>query len=50
MLQLTSEGRACEFSDVVLDTIGVVLGVAFACLVAFVAHKIHKSRGIKITE
>jgi VanZ family protein len=50
IIQLTSEGRACEFSDVVLDTIGVVLGVAFACLVAFVAHKIHKSRGIKITE
>ena len=50
IIQLTSEGRACEFSDVVLDTVGVVLGVAFACLVAFVAHKIHKSRGIKITE
>ena len=50
IIQLSSAGRACEFSDVVLDTVGVVLGVAFSCFVAFVAHKIHKSRGIKTTE
>ena len=50
IIQLTSAGRACEFSDVVLDTIGVVLGVAFACFVAFIAHKIHKAKGIKTTE
>ena len=50
IIQLSSAGRACEFSDVVLDTIGVVLGVAFSCLVAFVAHKIHQSRGIKEAE
>ena len=50
IIQLTSAGRACEFSDVVLDTIGVVLGVAFACFVAFIAHKIHRAKGIKTTE
>ena len=50
IIQLSSAGRACEFSDVVLDAVGIVLGVAFACAVAFVAHKIHKSRGIKAAE
>ena len=47
IIQLSSAGRACEFSDVVLDTVGVVLGVAFASFLAFVARRIHRVKGIK---
>ena len=47
IIQLSSAGRACEFSDVVLDTVGVLLGVAFASFLAFVARRIHRVKGIK---
>ena len=47
IIQLTSAGRACEFSDVVLDTAGVLLGVAFASFMAFVARRIQRAKGIK---
>ena len=50
VLQLFSDGRACEFKDVCLDGIGVMLGVAFTCTVCFAAYKIHMVRKLKKEE
>ena len=50
ILQLFSDGRACEFKDVCLDSIGVILGVAFSCAAVYVAYKIHTARKLKEKE
>jgi VanZ family protein len=47
ILQIFSDGRACELKDVGLDSIGVILGVAFVCAVTFVVLKIHIARKLK---
>ena len=47
ILQLSSEGRACELKDVGLDAVGVVIGTFFSCAVAFVGGKIHNARKLK---
>ena len=50
ILQLFSDGRACELKDVCLDSIGVILGVAFSCAAVHVAYKIHTARKLKEKE
>ena len=47
ILQLFSDGRACEIKDVCLDSSGVILGIAVSCVIAFINYKIHKAREIK---
>ena len=44
LLQLTSAGRACDIADVMLDVVGVVIGVAIGSLAYLLFIKVIKSR------
>lgn len=39
-LQLLSDGRACRFTDVVIDSAGGVFGAVFVCAVLFVINRL----------
>ena len=42
LIQLTSAGRACEIKDVLLDTVGIIVGNILAILLYFVVIIIRK--------
>lgn len=45
LLQLTSAGRACRFTDVLIDLGGIITGVLFVWLIRFIVQKLHKTAG-----
>ena len=43
LIQLMSEGRACEVKDVVLDMTGIIIGAIIACVAYFLLIKIRSA-------
>lgn len=45
LLQLTSEGRSCEFTDMMIDLAGIVAGVFISAVLYFAINKISEKAG-----
>lgn len=50
LIQLTSEGRACRFTDMLIDTAGAFTGIIFICLIRYATKKIYLKKSAQIND